>query len=86
MVRANSKTVPPNDNHLYLICETGAADLGEANGKDGVRAAAGGIHARAAGAAMGVAQRHQVLHVLVVGDQAFRQICTQGSARPVSLR
>lgn len=55
----------------------GAADLAEANSKDGVRAAAGVIHARAARAAMGVAQCHQVLHVVVVGNQAFRQICTE---------
>lgn len=33
-----------------------AADLGEANSKDGVRPAAGVIHACAACAAMGVAQ------------------------------
>lgn len=64
----------------------GAADLGEADGKDGVRAAAGVVHARAARAAVGVALRHQLLHVVVVGDRAFGQICTQGSARPVSVR
>lgn len=58
----------------------GAADLGEADSKDGVRAAAGVVHACAARAAMGVAQRHQVLHVLVVGNQAFGQTCTHTGA------
>lgn len=62
-----------------------AADLGEANGKDGVRPAAHVVHACAACAAMGVAKCHKVVHVIVVGNQAFGQICRQSNARPFSL-
>lgn len=63
------------------LLDNSAADLGEANSKDGVRPAAHVVHACAACAAMGIAKCHKVLHVIVVGNQAFGQICRQSNAR-----
>lgn len=57
-----------------------AAHLGDANSKDGMRAAARGIHGCAACGAMCVAKGHKILHVIVVVNQAFRQICTQSDS------
>lgn len=52
-----------------------AAHLGDANSKDGMRAAARVIHGCVACGAMGIAKCHKILHVIVVVNQAFRQIC-----------
>lgn len=57
-----------------------AAYLGDANGKDGMRATARVIHGCGAYGSMGIAKRHKIIHVSVVVNQAFRQICTQRNA------
>lgn len=57
-----------------------AAYLGDTNSEDGMRAAARVIHGCAACGAMGIAKGHKILHVIVVVNQAFRQICTQSNA------
>lgn len=59
------------------------AHLGDADGEDGMRAAAREIHGRAACGAPGITKRHDILHVVVVVNQAFRQICAQSSARRI---
>lgn len=56
---------------------TSAAHLGEANGKDGMRPAARVVHACAACGSMVIAKNHKILHVVVVVNQALRQICPQ---------
>lgn len=57
-----------------------AAHLGDTNSEDGMRAAAAVIHGCAACGAPGIAKRHDILHVVVVVNQAFRQICAQSNA------
>lgn len=57
-----------------------AAYLGDANGKDGMRATARVIHGCGACGSMGIAKCHKIIHVSVVVNQAFRQICTQSNA------
>lgn len=50
--------------------------LGEADGEDGVGAAAEVIHACAGCGAVGIAENDQVLHVIVVVNQVLGEICT----------
>lgn len=54
-----------------------AAHLGEADGEDGVRAAAEVVHACAGCGAVGIAEDDQVFHVTVVVHQLLGQICIQ---------
>ena len=47
------------------------AHLGEVDGEDGVRAAAGVVHARGGCGAVDVARLHQLLHVMIVLHQVL---------------
>lgn len=51
--------------------------LGEADGEDGVGAAAGAIHACAGCGAVGIAENDQILHVTVLVYRMFGQIYFQ---------
>lgn len=53
------------------------AHLGEVNGEDGVRAAAGVVHARGGRGAVDIARLHQHLHVVIVLHQVLGQVWGQ---------